>query len=134
MGSVVNTGLHAYGDKWVAIVIVMAIHMCVGQDSGIGLRLAKEKQLTFNLGEMLAPKIHRHGGQASAEYADHVVLERLDGLLGDVAMMVIGGGEFVCHLGVQSWSCMQTMLGCQVFGAVGQCHVRPFARVHNDEQ
>jgi len=55
--------------------------------------------LTFNLGEKLAPKLHRHGGQATAEYADHVVLERLDGLLGKVAMMVIGGDEFVCHLG-----------------------------------
>ncbi len=55
--------------------------------------------MTFNLGEKLAPKMHRHGGQASTEYADHVVLERLDGLLGKVAMMVIRGDEFICHLG-----------------------------------
>ncbi len=82
-----------------AIVIVMAIHMCVGRDVGIGFLLAKEKQLTFNLGEKLAPKMHRHGGQPSAEYADHVVLERLDGLLGMVAVMVVGGDGFVCHLG-----------------------------------
>ncbi len=41
----------------------------------------------------------RHGGQAPAEYADHVFLEHLDGLLGKVATMVIGGDEFVCHLG-----------------------------------
>ncbi len=40
----------------------------------------------FNLGEKLAPKMHRHGEQASAEHADHVVLERLDGLLGKVAI------------------------------------------------
>ncbi len=53
----------------------------------------------FNLGEKLAPKMHRHGGQASAEYADHVVLEHLDGLLGIVAMMIIGGDKFVCHFG-----------------------------------
>jgi hypothetical protein len=45
----------------------------------------------FNLGEKLAPKMHRHGGQASPEYADHVVLECLDGLLGKVAAMVVGG-------------------------------------------
>ncbi len=55
--------------------------------------------MTFNLGEKLAPKMHRHGGQASTEHADHVVLERLDGLLSKVAMMVIGGDKFVCHLG-----------------------------------
>ncbi len=48
--------------------------------------------MTFNLGEKLAPKMHRHGGGASAQYADHVVLERLDGLLGKVAVMVVGGG------------------------------------------
>ncbi len=59
----------------------------------------KEKQLTFDLGEKLAPKMHRHGGQASAEHADHVVLEHLDGLLGQIAPMVIVGDEFVCHLG-----------------------------------
>ncbi len=75
-----------------AIVIVMAVHMCVGQDVGIGLRLAKEKQLTFDLGEKLAPQMHQHGGRASAEYADHVVLEQLDCLLGKVAVMVVGGG------------------------------------------
>ena len=62
VGSVVDKGLHAYGDKWVAIVIVMAVHMCIGQDVGIGLRLVQEKLLTFNLGEKLAPKMHRHGG------------------------------------------------------------------------
>ncbi len=99
VGLVVDKGLHAYGDKWVAIVIMMAVHMCVGQDVGIGLQLTQEKQLTFNLGEKLAPKMHRHGGQASAEHADHVVLECLDGFLGKVAAMVIMGDEFVCHLG-----------------------------------
>jgi hypothetical protein len=62
VGSVVDKGLHANGDKWVAIVIVMAVHVCVGQDIGIGLRLAKEKQLTFNLGEKLAPEMHWDGG------------------------------------------------------------------------
>ena len=69
VGLVVDKGLHAYGGKWVAIVIVMAVHMCIGQDVGIGLQLAKEKQLRFELGEKLAPKMHRHGGRASAEYA-----------------------------------------------------------------
>ncbi len=34
-----------------------------------------------------------------AEYADHVVLECLDGLLGKVAAMIVGWDEFVCHLG-----------------------------------
>jgi hypothetical protein len=53
----------------------------------------------FDLGEKLAPKMHRYCGQASVEYADHVVLEHLDGLLGEVAMMVFGGDKFVCHLG-----------------------------------
>ncbi len=97
VGLVIDKGLHSYGD--VVIAIVMAVHMCIGQDIGIGLLLAKEKQLTFDLGETLAPKMHRHGGRASAEHADHVVLECLDGFLGQIAMMVIGGDEFVCHLG-----------------------------------
>jgi hypothetical protein len=98
-GLVVDKSLHANGDKWVAIVVVMAVHMCVGQDVGIGLQLAQEKQLLFDLGEKLAPKMHRHGGRASAEHADHVILERLDGLSGKVATMVIGVDEFICHLG-----------------------------------
>jgi hypothetical protein len=55
--------------------------------------------LLFNLGEKLASKMHRHGGQASAEYADHVVLEHLHSLLGKVAALVVGGDKFVCHLG-----------------------------------
>ncbi len=55
--------------------------------------------MTFDLGEKLAPKMHRYGGQASAEYADHVVLECLGGLLGKVVAMILGGDEFVCHLG-----------------------------------
>ncbi len=55
--------------------------------------------MTFNLGEKLAPKMHWHGGQASTEYTDQVVLEHLDGLLGKVAAVVVGGDEFVCHLG-----------------------------------
>ncbi len=37
VGLVVDKGLHANGDKWVAIVILMAVHMCVGRDVGIGL-------------------------------------------------------------------------------------------------
>ncbi len=99
MGSVIDKGLHAYGDKWVVIVIVMAVHMCVGQDVGICLQLAQEKHLTFDLGEKLALKMHRHCGQASAEHADHVILEHLDGLFGKVATMVIRGDAFICHLG-----------------------------------
>ncbi len=51
--------------------------------------------MTFDLGEKLEPKMHRHGRRASVEYADHVVLERLDGLLSKVAAMVVGGEEFV---------------------------------------
>jgi hypothetical protein len=51
------------------------------------------------MGEKLAPKMYSHGGRASTEYADHVVLERLDCLLGKVATIVIGGGKFICHLG-----------------------------------
>ncbi len=43
--------------------------------------------------------MHRHGRKASAEHADHVVLEPLNGLLGKVAMMVIGRDKFACHLG-----------------------------------
>ncbi len=99
VGLVVDKGLHSYGDKLVAIAILMALHVCIGQNVGVGLQLAKKKQLTFDLGEKLAPKMHRHGGRASAEHTDHVVLERLDGLLGQIAPMVIGGERFMCHLG-----------------------------------
>jgi hypothetical protein len=99
VGLVMYKGLHANEDKWVAIVIMMAVHVCVGQYVGIGFRLAKEKQLMFDLGEKLAPKMHWHGGGASADYADHVVFECLDGLLGKVAALVVKGGKFICHLG-----------------------------------
>ncbi len=112
VGSVMDKVLHANGDKWVAIVIVMVIHVCVGRDVRIGLQLTKEKQLTFDLGEKLAPKMHWHGGGASAEYADHVVLEHLDGLLGEVAAMIIRGDKFVCHLGEFSFGfvCKQCLV------------------------
>ncbi len=93
-----DKGLHADRDNWMAIVIVMALHVCLGQDVGIGLQLAKEKQLAFNLGEKLAPKMHRHGGQAFAD-ADHVVLEHLDVLLDKVAAMVVREDKSGCHLG-----------------------------------
>ncbi len=83
--------------------------------------------MTFDLGEKLAPKMHRHGGQAFAEHADHVVLERLDGLLGQIAPMSLGGTSLNVIL-------MQTMLGCQVFGVVGRCRVGPFVQVHDGGQ
>ncbi len=60
--------------------------------------------MMLDLGAKLAPKMHWHGGQASTEYADHVVLKHLDGLLGKVAAMVLGGDEFVCHLGEFNFS------------------------------
>ncbi len=37
VGLVIDKGLHAYGDKWMVVVVVMAVHMYVGQDVGIGL-------------------------------------------------------------------------------------------------
>jgi hypothetical protein len=43
--------------------------------------------------------MHRHDGRASTEYADHVVLGHLDGILSEIAMVVIRGDKFVCHLG-----------------------------------
>ncbi len=104
MGLIVDKGLHSNGNKWVAIVIVMAVHMCIGQDVDGCLQLAKEKQLAFHLGENLAPKMHRHGVGASAKYADHVVLEHLDGLLGEVVAMVVKGDKFACHLGEFNFS------------------------------
>jgi hypothetical protein len=68
--------------------------------------------LTFDLGEKLAPKMHRHGRQASAEHADHVILERVGGFLGKVAMMVIRGGKFIYHLGEYYFSlvCKQCLV------------------------
>jgi hypothetical protein len=36
VGLVVDKGLYANGDKWVVIVIVVAVHVCVGKDVGIG--------------------------------------------------------------------------------------------------
>jgi hypothetical protein len=61
----------------------------------------------FNLGEKLASKMHRHGGQASAEYADHVVLECLDGLLGKVAMMSSRGTSLYVILVSSILSCIK---------------------------
>ncbi len=59
----------------------------------------KEEAIGIQSGGEAGTKMHRHGGRASAEYADHVVLERLDGLLDKVAAMVVGGEKFVYHLG-----------------------------------
>jgi hypothetical protein len=72
----------------------------------------KEEAIDIRSGEKLAPEMHRHGGRASAEYADHVVLEQLDGLLGKVAAMVVGGDEFVRHLGEFNFSfvCKQCLI------------------------
>ncbi len=36
VGLVMDKDLHANGEKCVAIVIVIAMHVCIGQDFGIG--------------------------------------------------------------------------------------------------
>ncbi len=97
VGSVMDKGLHADWDEWVPVVVMMAIHMCVGRDAGICIRLMKEEQLPLNLGQKLAPKMHEHGGGATTEDADHVVFNHLDGIFSHNLSMVVGGDKFLSH-------------------------------------
>ena len=46
----------------------------------------------------LAPEVEREGVGGAAEHTNEVVLPRLEGLLRDVAAMVIWGHKLVCHV------------------------------------
>ena len=97
VGTVVDKDLHVDRDEWVLVVVMMAIHMCVGRDAGICIQLTKEEQLPLNLGQKLAPTMHGHGGGATTEDTDHVVFHHLNGIFSHILSMVIGGDKFVCH-------------------------------------
>jgi hypothetical protein len=60
----------------------------------------EEKKLLFYLREKLAPEVHRESGGTATEDTDKVVLESLDGVFDHVALMVIRGNKFICHIGV----------------------------------
>ncbi len=62
--------------------------------------MLEEKKLPFYLWEQLAPDVHRESGGTATEDTNKVVLEYLDGFFGHVALMVIQGNKFVCHIGV----------------------------------
>ncbi len=62
--------------------------------------MLEEKKLPFYLQEKLAPEVHRESGGTATKDTNKVVLECLDGFFGHVALMVVQGNKFVCHIGV----------------------------------
>jgi hypothetical protein len=56
--------------------------------------------LLFYQQEKLAPKVHRKNGGTATEETNKVVFECLDGFFGHVALIVIRGNKFICHIGV----------------------------------
>ena len=94
---VVYQCLHADGDEGEGGVIMCAVQVCVGQDVGICVALAEEEELSLGLGDGLAPQAEGEGAGGAAEDGNKMILPELDGLLGDVAAMVVGGNELVSH-------------------------------------
>jgi hypothetical protein len=45
-------------------------------------------------------RVHRESGGTATENTNKVVLECLDGFFGHVALMVVWGNKFICHIGV----------------------------------
>jgi hypothetical protein len=49
-GTIMDKGFRADRDKWMAVVVVMPVHVCIGQYAWICGRLTEEEQLALNLG------------------------------------------------------------------------------------
>ncbi len=62
--------------------------------------MLQDKKLPFYLREKLAPKVQREIGGTATENINKVVLECLDGFFCHVALMVVRGNKFICHIGV----------------------------------
>jgi hypothetical protein len=62
--------------------------------------LSEEKKLPFYLREKLASKVQRESGGTATENTNKVALEYLDGFFGHVALMVVRGNKFICHIGL----------------------------------
>ncbi len=56
--------------------------------------------MPFYLWEKLAPEVQRENRGTATEDANKVVLECLDGFFSHVALMVVQGNNFICHVGV----------------------------------
>jgi hypothetical protein len=79
--------LHANGNKWMSVVVVLFVDMRICGLIGVRLGLTEEKELSFGLWEKLKPKVNWHGWGASNE----MVLEGLDGFFRHVASVFLGG-------------------------------------------
>ena len=53
--------------------------------------------MLFNLGQELAPEKHGHGGGTATKDAYHMIFDGLDGLLGHVLVVIVGGNELIRH-------------------------------------
>ena len=76
-----------------------AVKVLVRGDFGISAALTEEEELPFSRGDGLAPHVEGESTRCAAEESDKVVFPKLDGLLGDVAGMVVGWNELVGHAG-----------------------------------
>ena len=57
MGFVMDQCLHAYGNKWMSVVVVLLVDMRVCGYVGVRLGLTEEEELSFELWEKLTPKV-----------------------------------------------------------------------------
>ena len=71
--------------------------MRVRQYGSMGVGLAEEHELAFSLRNRLAPQVPWEGCGGAAHDTDKVVLPCLDLFFGNVAAMIIGDYELVCH-------------------------------------
>ncbi len=62
--------------------------------------MSEEKKLPFCLWEKLAPEVQRESRGTATEDTDKVMLECLDGFFSHVALMVVRGNKFICHVRV----------------------------------
>ena len=99
MEFVLDQCLHANGNKWMSVLVVLCVDMCVCGQVGVRSGLTEEKELLFDLWEKLPPEVDWHGWGASAEDSDEMVLEGLYGFFRHVASVFLGGNYFIGHAG-----------------------------------
>ena len=92
-------GFASNWDKRHTIVVVWAVQGSVGAYLGIGVGIHKKIELAFQLWDDLAPEMGWERSCCSARRRNEMVFPCLDGLLGNVASMIIGWYKLVIHVG-----------------------------------
>jgi len=100
LGLFMHKRLHADGDEWVGVVVVGTVDVRVCREVGMDIGLLEEEKLAFGLRDGLTPEVERESIGGAAKDTDEVVLPCLEGFLGYVSAVVVGGNQLVGHAGL----------------------------------